>query len=106
MSKRLPRASGYFRTSYAPDLALVETKLERVGLLALLVILAGFPFLASAFWIDLASQIFRWRFQQRAAASRERPSAVRRTVYLPGAASGPVCEPPQRIIPGKLTGGA
>ncbi len=58
MSKRMPRASGYFRTSYAPDLALVETGLERAGLLALLVILAGFPFLASAFWIDLASQIF------------------------------------------------
>ena len=58
MSKRMPRASGYFRVSYAPDLALVETGLERAGLLALLVILAGFPFLASAFWIDLASQIF------------------------------------------------
>jgi branched-chain amino acid transport system permease protein len=58
VSKRMPRASGYFRTSYAPDLALVETRLERAGLLAFLVILAGFPFLASAFWIDLASQIF------------------------------------------------
>lgn len=58
MSKRMPRASGYFRTSYAPDLALVETSLQRTGLIALLAILAGFPFLASAFWIDLASQIF------------------------------------------------
>jgi branched-chain amino acid transport system permease protein len=58
VSKRLPRASGYFRVSYAPDLALVETKLERAGVLALLAILAAFPFLASAFWIDLASQIF------------------------------------------------
>jgi branched-chain amino acid transport system permease protein len=58
VSKRLPRASGYFRTSYAPDLALIETRLERAGLLAFLAILAAFPFLASAFWIDLASQIF------------------------------------------------
>jgi branched-chain amino acid transport system permease protein len=54
----MPRASGYFRTSYAPDLALLETKLERGGLVAFLVVVAGFPFLASAFWIDLANQIF------------------------------------------------
>ena len=30
MFRRMPRASGYFRTSYAQDLALVETRLQRV----------------------------------------------------------------------------
>src|SRR4051812_2546415 len=33
------------------------------------------------------------------------PSAVRRTMYRPGAACGPFVEPPQRIIPGKDTAG-
>jgi branched-chain amino acid transport system permease protein len=55
---RRPRASGYFRTDYGQDLALVETRLERVSLAALLVALVAFPFLASAFLIDLASQVF------------------------------------------------
>ena len=58
MSKRMPRASGYFRTSYAQDLALTETRLERVSLVALLVALMIFPFIASAFYLDLASQVF------------------------------------------------
>lgn len=57
MSRR-PRASGYFRTGYAQDLALIETRTERVALGALLVVLAVFPFLASAFLLDLANQVF------------------------------------------------
>lgn len=58
MSKRMPRASGYFRTGYAQDLALTETRLERASLGAFLIALMIFPFLASAFYLDLASQVF------------------------------------------------
>ena len=57
MSKR-PRASGYFRIGYAQDLTLIETGTERVALTALLVVLVIFPFLASAFLLDLANQVF------------------------------------------------
>jgi branched-chain amino acid transport system permease protein len=53
-----PRASGYFRTGYGQDLALVQTRVERIGLLAFLLILAGFPFIASPFALDLACQVF------------------------------------------------
>ncbi len=58
MSRRVPRASGYFRSGYAQDFALIETRLEKTAAVALLVVLAAFPFLASAFWLDLANQIF------------------------------------------------
>ena len=57
MSRR-PRASGYFRTGYAQDLKLIETRTERAALAALLVVLAAFPFLASPFLLDLANQVF------------------------------------------------
>ena len=57
MSKR-PRASGYFRTGYAQDLALIETCTERMSLVVLLVALAAFPFFASPFYLDLANQVF------------------------------------------------
>jgi branched-chain amino acid transport system permease protein len=53
-----PRASGYFRTGYGQDLALVQTRAERVSLAILLLILAGFPFVASPFALDLACQVF------------------------------------------------
>ena len=57
MSSRPPRASGYFRTSYAQDLALIETRTQwrtaLAGLLALLV----FPWLASPFVLDLGAQV-------------------------------------------------
>jgi branched-chain amino acid transport system permease protein len=55
---RRPRASGYFRTAYAQDLALIETRTERTALAVLLIALAAFPFLASAFLLDLANQVF------------------------------------------------
>ena len=58
MSRGMPGASGYFRTGYAQDLALTETRLERVSLLVFAVILAAFPFLATAFYLDLACQAF------------------------------------------------
>ena len=53
-----PRASGYLRTSYAEDLALVQTRSERVSLAVFLLALAAFPFVASPFALDLACQVF------------------------------------------------
>ncbi len=57
MSRR-PRASGYFRTGYAQDLALLQSRTERTALVALLVALALLPLLASPLLIDLANQVF------------------------------------------------
>jgi len=53
-----PRASGYFRTGYGQDLALLQTRTERVSLAVFLLVLAGFPFVASPFALDLACQVF------------------------------------------------
>ena len=58
MSRPQPRASGYFRTGYAQDLALVETRLQRTSLAVLVVALLGFPLVASPFGLDLACQVF------------------------------------------------
>jgi len=58
VSKTQPRASGYFRTNYARDHRLAETRLQRRSLLAFLVALAIFPFIASPFQLDLACQVF------------------------------------------------
>ncbi len=55
---RSPRASGYFRTGYAQDMALTQTRLERVSLVVFMLLLAAFPFLATAFYLDLACQVF------------------------------------------------
>jgi branched-chain amino acid transport system permease protein len=55
---RRPSASGHFRTDYAQDLRLVQTRTERSALAALLVGLVAFPFLASPFLLDLANQVF------------------------------------------------
>jgi branched-chain amino acid transport system permease protein len=55
---RQPRASGHFRTGYAQDLKLLQTPIERWALAALLAVLAGLPFLASPFLLDLANQVF------------------------------------------------
>jgi branched-chain amino acid transport system permease protein len=54
----VPRSSGYFRTCYAQDLALVETRTQRLALAALAVALVVFPFAASPFGLDLACQVF------------------------------------------------
>ncbi|HEY4350265.1 MAG TPA: branched-chain amino acid ABC transporter permease, partial [Paraburkholderia sp.] len=58
MFKSAPRASGYFRTGYGQDLALVQTRAERISLTVFVLILAGFPFVASSFALDLACQVF------------------------------------------------
>jgi branched-chain amino acid transport system permease protein len=55
---RRPRASGYFRTDYAQDLALVGTRLERLALAAALLALLGLPVVASPFLIDVCCQVF------------------------------------------------
>ncbi|MFH1489856.1 MAG: branched-chain amino acid ABC transporter permease [Pseudomonadota bacterium] len=53
----MPYASGYFKTNYAGDLGLVETRTRRVCLCLFLVFLVIYPFLASPFWLDLVSQV-------------------------------------------------
>jgi branched-chain amino acid transport system permease protein len=53
-----PRASGYFRTGYTQDLALIQTRAERISLAVFLAVLAALPFLASPFMLDLACQVF------------------------------------------------
>ena len=58
MSDRMPRASGYFRTDYAQEIALIKTRLERASLIVLVALLIAFPFVASAFYLDLATQVF------------------------------------------------
>jgi branched-chain amino acid transport system permease protein len=55
---RQPRASGYFRTRYEQDLTLVTTRLERASLAVFVLALLAFPFVASAFQLDLACQVF------------------------------------------------
>jgi branched-chain amino acid transport system permease protein len=54
---RQPRASGYFRTDYAQDITLLGTRFERVGASLFIVALMAFPFVASAFQLDLACQV-------------------------------------------------
>jgi len=57
VSRRL-RASGHFRTGYAQDLRLVETRGERWSLAVFLIALLALPFFASPFLLDLACQVF------------------------------------------------
>ena len=51
-------ASGYFKTSYAADLDVVETRTRWFGLILLLAGLTVLPFFASPFLLDLANQVF------------------------------------------------
>lgn len=53
----MPYASGYFQTNYAGDLSLVETRTHWVYLVLFLVFLIVYPFMASPFWLDIASQV-------------------------------------------------
>jgi len=48
---------GYFKTSYADDLALVDTRLRRAALVALGLGLVGLPLVASRLVLDLAAQV-------------------------------------------------
>jgi branched-chain amino acid transport system permease protein len=58
VSDRTPRASGYFRTGYAQEMALTKTRLERVSLFTFIALLLVYPYVASAFYLDLANQVF------------------------------------------------
>jgi len=58
VSKRQPSASGYFRSHYRQDLRLVETRTQRSSAALALVLLIGFPWIASPFQLDLACQVF------------------------------------------------
>jgi len=53
----LPRASGYFRIDYADEIALIQTRGERVTLIILALALVALPFTASPFLLDLACQV-------------------------------------------------
>jgi branched-chain amino acid transport system permease protein len=52
-----PRASGYFRTRYDEDFALVDTRAQKAWLGVLGLALLGFPFVASPLLLDLANQV-------------------------------------------------
>ena len=54
----MPYASGYFKTNYTGDLSLVETRTGWAYLVLFLVFLIVYPFMASPFWLDLASQVY------------------------------------------------
>lgn len=51
-------ASGYYKTSYAADMGIVDTKARWAALGALLAGLLVFPGVASPFLLDLANQVF------------------------------------------------
>lgn len=49
-------ASGYFKTDYAQDLRLIETRWQKAALVALVLLLAAFPLAAPQFAIGIANQ--------------------------------------------------
>ena len=54
----MPHASGYFKTDYAGELRLLETRLQWAALVALAVTLGVFPFVAPVFVVGIANQVF------------------------------------------------
>ncbi len=52
-----PHASGHFRTDYANDWRLLQTRGQRASAFAGVVLACLFPFLASPFQLDLANQV-------------------------------------------------
>lgn len=52
-----PRSSGYFRTRYERDFALIDTRTQKTWLALLCIALALFPFGAGPFVLDLANQV-------------------------------------------------
>jgi branched-chain amino acid transport system permease protein len=53
----MAQSSGYFKTRYEGDLALVETRFQWTALAALAVALGTFPWLASPLVLDIANQV-------------------------------------------------
>jgi branched-chain amino acid transport system permease protein len=58
VSRPEPRASGYFRSSYAQGLRLIETRTQWTSLIVFALALCAFPLIASPFQLDLACQVF------------------------------------------------
>lgn len=52
-----PRASGYFRTRYAQDYMLLETRTQRASFAAFALCALVFPFAVKGFALDLANQV-------------------------------------------------
>jgi branched-chain amino acid transport system permease protein len=52
----VPRSSGYFRTSYARDVALLDTRTQRTWAAVFALAVAAYPFFASPFALDVANQ--------------------------------------------------
>ncbi len=52
-----PRASGYFRTRYERDLALLDTRTQKAWLAAFLGAALAYPFVAGPFGLELANQV-------------------------------------------------
>lgn len=52
-----PHSSGYFRTSYDRDIALLDTRTQKAALAALALLLFGLPLLDAPFLLDLANQV-------------------------------------------------
>ena len=53
----LPRASGYFRTRYGEDFALLDTRTQKAALAAFAACALALPFAATPFLLDLANQV-------------------------------------------------
>ena len=53
----VPNASGYFRTSYARDMALLDTRAQRVAAGVFLVLALALPIVDAPFLLDLANQV-------------------------------------------------
>jgi branched-chain amino acid transport system permease protein len=53
----VPRSSGYFRTRYAQDHALLETRTQRASFIVFALALCAFPFVVGGFALDLANQV-------------------------------------------------
>ncbi|MGH8667828.1 MAG: branched-chain amino acid ABC transporter permease [Burkholderiales bacterium] len=49
--------SGYYRTNYLQDVALLDTRTQKAWFAVLVVFLAAYPFFADALWLDLANQV-------------------------------------------------
>jgi branched-chain amino acid transport system permease protein len=52
-----PRSSGYFRTSYGRDIALLDTRTQKIWLALFGIALLALPLLAGPFLLDLANQV-------------------------------------------------
>ena len=53
----VPRASGYLRTAYGQDVALLDTRTRKAFVAGFAVLLVGLPFVAAPFPLDLANQV-------------------------------------------------